>query len=296
MLIALDVGNTNMTLGLLRNGRLEAARRAVTPRGTADELELLFDGLLGLDGLRLADVDRIVVASVVPSVEAAITEVARRRGLAFLRADATTVPIPVRVERPDEVGADRLVNALAAGRLHGRPAMVLDFGTATTVDVIAADGGFIGGAIAPGLELGLEALAARTARLPRVEPVRPSRAIGRDTAGAMQSGAVFGYLGLARELLDRIRAELLADAQPGTHVHVVLTGGLSRAPWIAELPGVDAIDPDLTLKGLAIVAAEAPAGAWSTGGWRTEGRHGRDGLRRPAPIGTLPGGSEGPAR
>lgn len=262
MLLALDVGNTNITVGLVRDGRLVGTRRAMTRgRDAADELELVLDGLLGLDGLRLADVDRLVVASVVPQLDAALRDVAGRRGLDLLEATPDTVPIPVRVDRPAEVGPDRLVNALAAGRLYGTPAMVLDFGTATTVDAVAADGAFVGGAIAPGLELGLDALATRTARLPRVEPLLPRRAIGRSTVEAMQSGAVLGYLGLAKELLERVRSELAVDA-PAAPVRVIVTGGLSRMPWIAELPGVDAIDADLTLKGLAILAAEAAPSAW----------------------------------
>ena len=120
-------------------------------------------------------------------------------------AAAGTVPLAVRVDRPGEVGADRLVNALAAARLYGTPAVVVDFGTATTLDCVAADGAYVGGAIAPGLELGLEALAARTAKLPRIELRAPDRAIGRDTVSAMQSGTVFGYQALATGLLRRVR-------------------------------------------------------------------------------------------
>ena len=144
----------------------------------------------------------------------------------------------------------------------GRPAIVVDFGTATTIDCVAADGAFVGGAIAPGLELGLEALAARTAKLPRVELRAPDRAIGRDTVGAIQSGTVFGYQALANGLIERIRREL-ADAAgigPIADVRVILTGGLSSAPWARDLVGVDAIDPDLTLKGLAILHAEVGGG------------------------------------
>ncbi len=264
MLLAVDVGNSNITLGLVRDGRVTGTRRAVTPaRVTIDEAESLLDRLLGLDGLGLTDVDRVVLATVVPQVGRALAGAVSRRGLPLLEATAANVPIPVRVDQPAEVGADRLVNALAAGRLYGTPAMVLDFGTATTIDAVAADGAFVGGAIAPGLEVGLEALAARTARLPRVEPLRPEHAIGRDTVSAIRSGAVYGYLGLAAGLLARIRAELLAGTS-GTTVKVILTGGVSQLPWIDELAGVDAIDPDLTLAGLAILAAEADAGAWTS--------------------------------
>ena len=148
-------------------------------------------------------------------------------------ATAGTVPIAVRVDRPGEVGADRLVNALAAARLYGTPAVVVDFGTATTLDCVAADGAYVGGAIAPGLELGLEALAARTAKLPRVELRAPDRAIGRDTVSAIQSGTVFGYQALADGLLardPRASWRTLAGVEPGD-VKAILTGGLSAAPW-----------------------------------------------------------------
>ncbi|HSL34105.1 MAG TPA: type III pantothenate kinase, partial [Candidatus Limnocylindrales bacterium] len=152
-------------------------------------------------------------------------------------------------------------NALAAARLHGTPAIVVDFGTATTFDCVAADGAYVGGAIAPGLELGLEALAARTAKLPRIELRTPDRAIGRDTIGAMQAGTIFGYQALVTGLLARVRRELAdaADVDPDG-VIAILTGGLSAAPWAKALDGIDVIDPDLTLKGLAILHAEVSGG------------------------------------
>ena len=262
MLLAVDVGNSNITIGSFRNGSLVAVRRAATPRGgTADELELLVEGLLHLDDAAFADVSAVAVASVVPAVTSALEAVTARRDRPLLIAGAGTVPLPIRVERPGEVGADRLVNVLAASRLYGTPAVVVDLGTATTFDCVATDGAFVGGAIAPGVELGLDALAARTARLPRVELRTPDRAIGRDTTSAIQSGAVFGYQDLVAGLLTRIRREL-ADAGDVAEadVHVVLTGGLSAMPWAAALEGVEAIDPNLTLKGLAILHAEVAGG------------------------------------
>jgi type III pantothenate kinase len=166
--------------------------------------------------------------------------------------------MPIRVQRPTEVGADRLVNGVAVARLYGTPAIVIDFGTATTFDCIARDGAYVGGAIAPGLELGLEALASRTARLPSIELVEPSKAIGTDTISAMQSGVVIGYRALTVGLLEKIRADLArTEKVDPTNIQVVLTGGLSAAPWARTLPDVDAIDPELTLKGLAILWALA---------------------------------------
>jgi type III pantothenate kinase len=262
MLLALDVGNTNISIGLVRAGALLATRRAATDqRATTDEMELLLDGLLRLDGMALADLDAIALASVVPAVSATVEAIAERRGIRLVAAGAGTVPIAVRVDRPGDVGADRLVNALAAARLHGTPAVVVDFGTATTFDCVASDGAYVGGAIAPGLELGLEALAARTAKLPRIELRAPDRAIGRDTVSSMQSGTIFGYQALAAGLLGRIRRELAdANGVDPADVKAILTGGLSAAPWARGLDGIDAIDPELTLKGLAILYAEVGGG------------------------------------
>jgi type III pantothenate kinase len=262
MLLAVDIGNTNVTTGLFRAGLLVATRRSTThARATADEFEHLLDGLLRLDDASFADVSSIVTASVVPALTSGLEAIAARGERPLLVASAGTVPLAVRVERPAEVGADRLVNALAAARLHGTPAIVIDFGTATSFDCVAADGAYVGGAIAPGLELGLEALAARTAKLPRIELRTPDRAIGRDTVSAMQAGTIFGYQALASGLLERIRGELASAAgvDPGD-VRAILTGGLSAAPWARGVEGIDAIDPDLTLKGLAILHAEVSGG------------------------------------
>jgi type III pantothenate kinase len=257
MLLALDIGNTNVTLGLVNGETVMASRRAATrPASTPDELEMLLDGLLRIDGASMADVTGISLASVVPQLATVAATVADRRGLPILIAGPGNVPMAIRVQRPAEVGPDRLVNSIAVARLYGTPAVVIDFGTATTFDCVARDGAYVGGAIAPGLELGVEALAARTARLPRIELSRPDRAIGTDTISAMQSGVVLGYQAMTEGLLDRIRLEM-AQAEhvdPGT-IQVVLTGGLSAAPWAKSLPGVDAIDTELTLKGLAILWA-----------------------------------------
>jgi type III pantothenate kinase len=262
MLLAIDIGNSNVTIGLFRAGRLLATRRAATlAQATADQLEADLEGLLRLDDASFADVDEMACASVVPSLTAAVERIADRRERPLTMATAGTVPIAIRVDRPGEVGADRLVNALAAGRLYGTPAVVVDFGTATTLDCVAADGAYVGGAIAPGMELGLEALASRTAKLPRVDFRVPERAIGRDTVSAIQAGTVLGYQALTNGLLARTRAELAvaSDITP-REVCAILTGGLSAAPWATTIEDVDAIDPDLTLKGLAILHAEVSGG------------------------------------
>jgi type III pantothenate kinase len=263
MLLVVDVGNSNVTVGLVRDGALVATRRmATSPTATTDELELALDGLLRLDEAGLGEIDSVCLCSVVPSVTLAAEELAARRRLPLLLASAGTVPLAIRVERPAEVGPDRLVNALAAQRLYGTPAVVVDLGTATTFDAVAADGAFVGGAIAPGLQLGADALAARTARLPRVDPQPPDRAIGRDTVSAIQAGVVLGYQALVAGLLARVRTELAVGAGMAPNdVKAILTGGLSGGTWVRGLDHVDAIDPELTLRGLAILHAEVTGGA-----------------------------------
>ena len=264
MLLALDIGNTNITIGLFRAGALIATRRAATdPRATADEVELVLDGLLRLDGIAdgrsRRDRDGVGRAGGVRASSRRSRLGATDRSLI---AAAGTVPIPVRVDRPGDVGADRLVNALAAARLHGTPAVVVDFGTATTLDCIAADGAYVGGAIAPGLELGLEALAARTAKLPqdRAADAGPGdraghgdRHPGRARSSATRHSSPDCSARVRRELAD-------ANGVSPADVKAILTGGLSAAPWARDLDGIDAIDPDLTLKGLAILHAEVGGG------------------------------------
>jgi type III pantothenate kinase len=160
------------------------------------------------------------------------------------------------------VGPDRLINAYAAAHLHGTPAVVIDCGTATTLDAVETGGAFIGGAIAPGLELGLEALAARTARLPRVELRMPDRSIGHDTVTAIQAGSVLGHRAMIEGLLARMRRDLAETAGIAPHeVRAVLTGGLSALPWARTVEGIDVVEPLLTLRGLvafhrAVVGAE----------------------------------------
>jgi type III pantothenate kinase len=201
----------------------------------------------------------MVVVSVVPSVTRVLAQVAKSREIPLLIADATTIPLEILVDHPDGVGNDRLVNAFAALRLHGAPAVVVDMGTATTFDVVSADGAFIGGAIAAGAGLSVDALARGTAQLPRVPLVMPEHAIGNDTVAAMQSGAVIGHSGLVLVLLRAITDELTIDGGPPPKV--ILTGGLSSADWAQAIPGVDVIDPYLTLEGLVLLDKEVPAPA-----------------------------------
>jgi type III pantothenate kinase len=252
MLLVIDAGNSHVTVGLARDGALTTARRAETrPSATPDELEVLLEGLLRLDGQGLAAVAAVAIASTVPALAGAFEAIAARREIPCTIAGPGTLPMAVHVDRPGEVGPDRLVNAYAAAHLLGTPAIVIDCGTATTFDVVDAHGAFVGGAIAPGLQLGLEALATRTARLPLVELRVPEGSIGRDTAAAIRVGTVLGHKIMIEGILGRIRRELATGTAIAPHdVRAILTGGLSAHPWARTIEGLDGIDPDLTLKGL----------------------------------------------
>jgi type III pantothenate kinase len=252
MLLVIDAGNSHLRVGLARGGVLIGSWRAVTrPASTPDDLEILLGGLLRLDGHDLEGVAAIAISSTVPALEDAVGAVAARRRIACAVAGAATIPMAVDVDHPGEVGPDRLVNAYAAAHLLGAPVIVVDCGTATTFDAVDSRGAFVGGAIAPGLRLGLESLAARTARLPLVELRAPDAAIGRDTVSAIRVGSVLGHRLMIEGILDGIRRQLAAGAGIAPHeVRAILTGGLSALPWARTIEGLDGIDPDLTLKGL----------------------------------------------
>lgn len=238
MIVALDVGNTNVRIASVRDETVESVRSATTHSFVSgDDLEA-----------SLADAQQIVVVSVVPAVTAKIRDAAARRSVPVLVADDSTIPMEIRVPYPAAVGDDRLVNAYAALRLHGTPCIVVDMGTATTFDVVSADGAFVGGAIAAGAGLGLEALADGTAQLPHVPLVMPPSAIGTDTVSAMQSGAVIGHSGLVHVLIRAIADELITGG--GARPKVILTGGLSTTDWAQAIPSIDVVDPYLTLEGL----------------------------------------------
>lgn len=276
MLVAVDAGNSEVKLALIRDGRVVALRRRPSRSRVAgyDAEGLLLDALSGEPSASQAPetdaVEGFVLVSVVPGWTEAVTELAVRMRRPVLEATARTLPIATNVREPERAGADRLLDAFAALRLHGAPVIVVDLGTATTVDAVDASGTFVGGAIAPGLELGLAALASGTAQLPRVAAAVPVRAIGRDTSEAIASGAVLGHVGVVRELVARVGAELDAPdrhgaaGQPGTRSDrpkVVATGGLSAASWMSLLEDVvDVVDPQLTMKGLALLHAEVGAG------------------------------------
>jgi len=246
MLLAIDVGNTNTVLGLFDGDTLAHSWRVTTnANSTADELALTFRGLL--DGS--TEISGIALCSTVPAV------LREMRGMlatyysgtpTVIVEPGTKTGVPILTDNPKEVGADRIVNTLAAHRLFGGPSIVVDFGTSTNLDVVSANGEFLGGALAPGIEISLEALASRAAQLRKVELVRPRSVIGKNTVEALQSGAVYGFAGQVDGLVTRIVEEI------GTPTAVIATGGLAHIV-IEESATITHHEPDLTLIGLRLV-------------------------------------------
>jgi type III pantothenate kinase len=250
LLLAIDVGNTNISFGLFDVQRkLRADWRLETRTGrTADEYVAILSELFRRAGIDLGKVTAVAVSSVVPPILAPIERLCRvhMNVTPLIVGPGTKTGVPVLYENPREVGADRIVNAVAAYDRWPQGAIVVDFGTATTFDVVTARGEYLGGVIAPGLTVSADALYHATAKLPRVEIARPPTAVGRNTVTSMQSGLVFGYAGLVDAIVGRIKAEV--DFAP----RVVGTGGL--APLIAaEARSIDECDDMLTLRGLAII-------------------------------------------
>ena len=253
-LLAADVGNTNITLGLFSDGELAGSWRSTAhATATPDEVATMAAGMLALGGHALDELEAVALASVVPPLTDTFERFVRTRiGLEPMIVDAGSLAGTLRIEidRPAEAGADRLCNALAARTEFGGPAIVIDLGTSTNFDLLSADGAYIGGAIAPGLGLSLEALVGYASKLPRIELRRPAHAIGANTIHAMQSGTVLGYIGLVSGLLTALRGELLERSPADSRVTVIATGGYTHEAWLRDVPGIDAIEPDLTLRGI----------------------------------------------
>lgn len=251
MLLAVDTGNTNTVFAVFDDeGVIRGEWRAATNvNRTADEMGVYLDQVLRIDGLDRGMVKAGIVASVVPATVFNLRILFRK----YFNCRAMVVGSPevrtgvaVLLDRPEEVGADRIVNAVGAFEHYGGPCIIVDFGTATTLDVIDAEGKYLGGVICPGVNLSIAALHQAAAQLPRVAIGRPDRVIGKTTVQAMRSGIFWGYLGMIETLIERIRGELAAE------VPVVATGGL--APLFGECSAtLSRNDPDLTLKGLYAV-------------------------------------------
>jgi type III pantothenate kinase len=253
MLLAIDVGNTNIVLGVFDGAALIQSWRLQTLRErTSDELGLLVDGLFAHNRIDRARIRGIILGSVVPPLTGTIHAMAQRYfGVPTLTIEpGLYTGMPILYDNPAEVGADRIVNAIAAyerfGRAADRPMIVVDFGTATTLDAVTARGEYLGGAICPGVQISADALFQRAARLPRIDVRKPDRIVGRTTVAAMESGLFYGYVGMVEGLVRRMSDEL------GGNALCVATGGLADviAP---ETSLIQHVDPDLTLHGLRIV-------------------------------------------
>jgi type III pantothenate kinase len=246
MLLCIDIGNTNIALGLYMGGKLGPRwRLATTHERMPDEFGVQLLGLLGHREVSPTEVDCAVIASVVPQLTERWVQVCQTYlGCLPIVVDANTYTgIHILIENPQSVGADRIVDAVAAHKLYGGPACIVDFGTATTFDAVSKNGDYIGGAIAPGIGIAADALAQRTAKLPRVDIAAPPNPIGRNTVHAIQSGLLYGYIGLVEGMVYRFQSEL------GLDMKVIATGGL--AELIAQhTQTLEIIAPWLTLDGL----------------------------------------------
>ena len=249
MLLTVDVGNTNTVLGLFDGEDLIKSWRVKTdPRSTSDEMSLQINALV--HGYTISGL------SICSTVPATLRELRTMIATYFSDLPTTIVEpgtktgVPLLVDNPKEIGADRIVNTLAAHTLYGGPAIVVDFGTSTNLDVVSSKGEFLGGALAPGIEISVDALAARAAQLRKVELIRPKNAIGKNTVEALQSGTIFGFAGQVDRLVEKITAELaLSYDQAPT---VIATGGL--APLVIDVSeSIDEYEPDLTLIGLRLI-------------------------------------------
>lgn len=246
MFLAIDIGNTNTVFALCKGDNIQYVWRCETnPRRTGDEYAAFLRPMLVEKGSGFKDIKNVIVCSVVPDADFNINHFCKNHlGRAVKFITAANAGIEAKIDNPAEAGADRLVNAVAVKAHYKAPAIVIDFGTATTFDVIDSKGRYCGGAIAPGINLSIEALQRAAARLPKISIQNPGKAIGTTTKGAMQSGLYWGYIGLIEGLVKKIAGEM-----GGQKPYVIATGGL--APLFADnTKAIDIVDDDLTIKGL----------------------------------------------
>lgn len=252
-LLAVDIGNTQTVLGVFVGGKLASGWRFSTySEMTSDELAFYFEGFLKLKGFSISEIRGIIVSSVVPRLTTSIIEFAENyiSEKPLIIGMNTRAPIKIKTEKPKEVGSDRLVNAVAAFDRYGGPLVVVDFGTATTFDAISAEGSYLGGAIAPGIEISTKALFSRASRLARVEISMPPGPIGKNTDQSLQSGIVFGFAGQVDRIVSMMKEEL------GSETRTIATGGLASVV-VDSCENIDIFDQDLTLFGLKIIYEES---------------------------------------
>ena len=249
MLLTIDVGNTNINIGVFDGSKLKATWKVATGvHRMPDEYASLLLNLFDRQSIDASQITDAILCSVVPTLVGVFEEVCRRylKVLPLVVESGVKTGVRICLDNPREVGADRVVNAVAAHQLYGGSVIVIDLGTATTFDAVSEDGDYLGGAIAPGIAIATEALFTRTAALPRVELTHPKRAVGRNTVAAMQSGIVFGYAGLIEGIVARIQQEM------GGKAKVVATGGYAEL-LARETPVIEVVNPDLTLVGLRLI-------------------------------------------
>ena len=249
MLLAIDVGNTNIVIGVFNGDRLVESWRLSTDRTkTADEYRLLISQLFYQSEIETAKISGIIISCVVPRILRRLQEMSEREfHLKPMILDSSLeIDMPILYDNPKELGADRIANAVGGYAEYGGPLIIVDFGTTTNFDVVSAEGGYLGGAIAPGVGTSIEALSDRAAMLPRIDMNVTAQAIGKNTRASMQSGIYFGFLGQMEEIIRRIKRELHREPR------VIATGGLAELiAGNSEL--VELVDPDVTLKGLKII-------------------------------------------
>ncbi|MGM1050473.1 type III pantothenate kinase [Paenibacillus uliginis N3/975] len=250
MILVVDVGNTNIVLGIYQGKELLHHFRISTSRqSTVDEYGVLIHNLFQMSKILISEIEGVIVSSVVPPLVRVVEEMCLKyiKKAPLIVGPGIKTGLNLRYENPREVGADRIVNAVAAVEQYGGPLIVVDFGTATTFDCIDSKGNYLGGAIVPGIGIATEALVQRASKLPRVELEKPKKVIGRNTVHAMQAGIIYGYAGQVDGLVKRIKAEMEAD-----NVKVIATGGLAEL-IASESDSIDKIDEMLTLEGLRII-------------------------------------------